>query len=115
MTVNPYDKAHELARSIRESDAYQRYVVASERLHAEPESEQRMKSFRELQMELNQAQLAGQEISETKATHLSLSFGKLREDPITAEFMEAEEMFFRIYSDIHSILQKAVESALNFE
>ena len=115
MTVNPYDKAHELARAIRTSDAYQRYVAASQRLHAEPEAEQRITSFRQLQMELHQAQLAELEVSETQATHLSLSFMKLREDPVTAEFIDAEEMFFRIYSDIQSIIQKAVESELNFD
>ena len=115
MAINPYDKAHELARAIKGSEVYQRYAAASQRLRSEPETEQKLIAFRQLQMELSQAQMAGEALSETKAAHLSLTFGKLREDPVTAEFMEAEELFIRVYSDIQNIIQHAVESDLSIQ
>ena len=56
---NPYDRAHELARSIINSEVYHRYVAAKKELKR-PGNEQKNSCFRNKQMELNQAHLLGQ-------------------------------------------------------
>ncbi|MDO4540084.1 MAG: YlbF family regulator [Syntrophomonadaceae bacterium] len=109
MATNPYDKAHELARAIRDHEVFIRYAAATRALRSNEEATQRMLTFQQLQMELNQAQMAGEEISETKSAHLQLSYNKLREDPITGEFLTAEDQFLRLFTDLQNVIHKDME------
>ena len=109
-SVNPYDKAHELSRAMVKSDVYRRYVVAKKEVAKNSEAEQRVLVFRKLQMEVNQAQMLGQEVTELKITHLSLEFARLNQDQVIGEFLNAEGLFIQMFTDIQQIIQRAIES-----
>lgn len=115
MTINPYDKAHEFARAVRDSEAFQRYAAANRSLQADEEATQQMMSFRQLQLEVNQAQMLGEEVSETQSTHLNLTYKKIMENPLISEFMTAENGFVRLFSDLQNVIQKDIETALAAE
>jgi len=109
-TNNPYDLAHELARAIKDSETYQRYLNAQKELEKNPEAKEKVIQFRALQMEVNQAQILGQNVPEEKVQQLTIEYAKLnREHPI-ADYLNAEGMFMQMFTDIQEIIQKHLES-----
>lgn len=107
---NPYDKAHELARAIKDSEAYQRYALAQQQLSHDTAAMERVRTFRSLQMEVNRAQILGQELPRDKASQVAVEYAKLNQDDNIAEFLNAEGMFMQMFTDIQQIIQKSIES-----
>ncbi|MDD3364114.1 MAG: YlbF family regulator [Syntrophomonas sp.] len=110
LNQNPYDKAHELARAIQDSETYQRYVLAQKQLQQNPEAEEKIRQFRIRQMEVNQAQILGQTPADDKVTEVTLEYAKLNRDKSIAEFFNAEGLFVQMFTDIQQIIQKSIES-----
>jgi cell fate (sporulation/competence/biofilm development) regulator YlbF (YheA/YmcA/DUF963 family) len=107
---NPYDKAHDLARAIKDSETYQAYVLAQKQLEQNSEAKEKIRQFRTRQMEVNQAQILGQAQADDKVTGLALEYAKLNQDKSIAEFFNAEALFVQMFSDIQQIIQKSIES-----
>jgi len=110
---NPYDKAHELARAIRDSESYQRYVMAQRNLEQNIEALERIRQFRSLQMEVNQAHLLGQTLANEKVSQVAQEYAKLNQDKLIAEFFTTESKFIEMFTDIQKIIQKSLESDFN--
>lgn len=109
---NPYDKAHELARAITDSEAYRRYAAAWTEISQNPEAKERVRQFRAMQMEVNQARILGQSLPDEKIRQVTLEYARLNREKDIAEFLNAEGMFIQMFTDIQQIIQKSVESAL---
>ena len=107
---NPYDLAHELARAIKDSETYQQYVYAQKELDQNPEAKEKVRQFRVLQMEVNQAQILGQKLADDKVQNVTLEYAKLNLEKSIAKFFNAEGMFIQMYTDIQQIIQKNIES-----
>ncbi|MGI6453405.1 MAG: YlbF family regulator [Syntrophomonadaceae bacterium] len=110
--ANPYDKAHELARSIINSSIYANYIQAKERVEKQPEYREKIFNFREKQMRVNRAELLGEELPETLVHELSVEFAKLNRTKEIADFFQAEQSFIRMFSDIQEILHKSLQVGL---
>ncbi|PKM78686.1 MAG: hypothetical protein CVU90_01425 [Firmicutes bacterium HGW-Firmicutes-15] len=110
LNQNPYDKAHELARAIKDSEAFQRYVLVQKQLEQNPEAQEKIRQFRTQQMEINQAQILGQALDDEKVTQLTVEYAKLNMNKMIAEFFNAEGMFVQMFTDIQEIIQKSMES-----
>jgi cell fate (sporulation/competence/biofilm development) regulator YlbF (YheA/YmcA/DUF963 family) len=106
---NPYDKAHELARAMRDSESYQRYVAAQKSLDQNIAAKERILQFRGLQMEVNQAHILGHALADDKVTQVTLEYAKLNQDKLIAEFFKAEGKFIEMFTDIQQIIQKSIE------
>ena len=61
--MNPYDKAHELARALRTSEVFERLKSARERIEQDPATLEMVQNFRKLQWELQTQRLTGQQVS----------------------------------------------------
>ncbi len=107
---NPYNKAHELVRAIMENETYQRYVTAQKRLAQNPEAIEKIRQFRSLQMEVNQAEFLGQPVADGKVQQITLDYAKLNQNKSIAELFQAEGMFMQMFTDIQQIIQKGIES-----
>ncbi len=107
---NPYDKSHELARAIRESEIYQRYVAAQRKLDQNLEAKEKIRNFRTLQMEVNQAHIMGQAVADDKVAQVTLEYAKINQEELIAEFFNAEGLFIQMFTDIQQIIQKSIES-----
>ncbi|MBC7074558.1 MAG: YlbF family regulator [Syntrophomonadaceae bacterium] len=108
--INPYDKAHELARSIISSDAYLNYIAAKKKIEKDPEIKEKIQNLRIRQLEINKANLLGEEVSRDQINAVTLEFAQLSQNREIAEFFEAESRFVQMFSDLNEIIQKAVES-----
>ena len=107
--INSYDKAHELARAITDSEVYNRYVNAKSAIEKNPEYQEMIINIRNQQMELNRAQILGQEVDSDSALELSQMFAKANQIEVIAEFFNAEGSFIQMFNDLMEIIQKAVE------
>ncbi len=110
MNDNPYDITHELVRALKANDAYQRLVEAQKRLNSDPEAKKRLTLFRNMQMEVNQAEMLGQPVADQQVQQVALEYAKLNRNKLIAALFEAEAAFIQLFSDIQQIIQKGLES-----
>ena len=110
--TNPYDKAHELARAIKESDIFRNYMKAKEQIDKKPEYKEKILQIREKQMEINRAQVLGEELAAGLIQNLTLEFAKLNQYREIASFFEAEARFIQMFNDVQEIIQKSVQEDL---
>ena len=106
--INPYDKAHELARAITNNEVYKRYVAAKLAVEKNPEYQEKILKVRNQQMELNRAQMLGQEVNSDSVLELSQMFAKANQIEEIAEFFNAEGAFIQMFNDMMEIIQNAV-------
>ncbi len=107
--INPYDKAHELARAVTGSEIYKRYVAAKLAIEKNPEYQEKILKIRNQQMEFNRAQMLGQEVNSDSVLELSQMFAKANQIEEIAEFFNAEGAFIQMFNDMMEIIQNAVE------
>jgi len=110
MNNEPYERAHELARSICSSEVYQQYVRAQQELDKHPEVKEKVRQFRIAQMEVNQAQLVGKDLPSDQVSQLSIDYAKLNRNETAADFFKAEGLFVQMFTDLQQIIQKSIES-----
>lgn len=108
--ANPYDKAHELARAMQDSDAYQGYVAAHKKLAQNAGALEQVQEFRKLQIKVNQADALGQELAEGLVSDLAIQYQELNQDELIASYFQAEGLFVQMFTDIQQILQKSIEN-----
>ncbi len=109
-----YDKANELARALTESEEYKSYKVAKERVDRVDSAREMLKDFKKRQFELQAMQLSGQKPDEEKLSRLQSLYQVMVLNPDIAEYLQAEFKFNQMFSDIYSIIGKAVEIDIDF-
>lgn len=110
--INPYDKAHELARAIKDSEIFRSYIEAKGQIEKNPEYKERILQIREKQMEINRAQVLGEEPAAGLIQNLTLEFAKLNQHREIASFFEAEARFIQMFDDVQEIIQKSMQDDL---
>jgi cell fate (sporulation/competence/biofilm development) regulator YlbF (YheA/YmcA/DUF963 family) len=110
---NPYDKAHDLARAIKDTEAFRRYVAVQKQLGQNPGALERVRDFRNLQMEVNQAHSLGQEPAEGRVDYIAIQYAKLNKDDLIAEYFQAEGLFVQMYNDVQDIIQKSLDNGFD--
>jgi len=109
ISMNVHDKAHELARALRQSEAYLSFKEARERLEKDARALKMVKDFKQKQLEVQQSRLLGMEVPEEKLKSLDSMFQLLNQNPLIADYFRSEITFIQIVSDVQNILQKAIE------
>ncbi|HWP98463.1 MAG TPA: YlbF family regulator [Syntrophomonadaceae bacterium] len=107
--LSPYDTAHELARSILNSEVYGKYVTAKREVESNPEFKEQIVKLRTLQMELDRAQLTGQDLPPDKLIMVRAELARMATINEISSFLDAEGKFIQLFNDIQGIIQKAIE------
>jgi len=102
------DRAHELAKTLQESEEYRRYAEAKEKLQHDEENANMLQEFRRKQIELQIAEMAGEDIEST-LEQLEEIYQVLSMNPIVNEFLTAEYRLARLMSDVQRILGEALD------
>ena len=110
--VNPFDKAHELAQSIKQSQVFKRYLAAKQVLDQNPEYKQKRLKVRSVQMELNRAHVLGAELPADLLSELSQQLAEANQYPEIAEFFAAETDYIKIFQEIQNIINSALDADL---
>lgn len=107
--MSVYDKAHALAKSIKQSEEYLNFKKAKEKLEKDPNNFEMLKNFRRKQWEVQLSEVAGEEVETDKKQYLEKTYQLLSLNPSTNEFLNAEFRLARMVNDIQRILAEALE------
>ena len=106
---NVYDIAHELVRSLRETDQYKDYQDAETKLKANEEVSRMMDDFQAKSMEYQTKIMSGQMPEQEELAQMQQMSAIIMSDPLAASYINAQMQLQTIIGDIFKIIGEAVE------
>ena len=106
--MNVYDEAHSLAKAIKESNEFKEFDRIRKEVDKDKECSDMLKELTELQVQLQTAQLAGQQPDkEVFARFQSLSTMVMTK-PLAAQYMQAQMAIATMMNDVFGIVGEAI-------
>ena len=102
--MNPYDKAHELAQCLRESEEYREYVRLKEIAYDDSTNKALLDEYKRLQFRMQAKLASGENMPEEDLQRLQQIGALLQFNPDVSAYLMAEFRFQRMLSDIFKIL-----------
>lgn len=109
MAVNLYDSAHALEAAIRQSDEYIALKQAYNEVNADPTAKKMFDQFRQMQMNLQQKQMMGQNISDQEVQQAQATVAQVQQNPKIAHLMQAEQRMSMIIGELNQVIMKPLE------
>ena len=106
---NVYDIAHELVRSLRETDQYKDYKDAETKLKANEEVSRMMDDFQAKSMEYQTKIMSGQMPEQEELAQMQQMSAIIMSDPLAESYINAQMQLQTIIGDIFKIIGEAVE------
>ncbi|MFC5713584.1 YlbF family regulator [Thalassorhabdus alkalitolerans] len=106
---NVYDKAHELARTLRESDEFSNLKDLHEKVENDDVAKRMLDNFRQLQLELQQKQMQGQQPTEEEITQAQKQFEMVQQHETISKLMEEEQRMSTVIGDVNKIITEPLE------
>ncbi|WP_130863691.1 YlbF family regulator [Bacilliculturomica massiliensis] len=108
MSVNVHDKAHELARALKESAEYKHYMEIKAEVSQNPELSQMINDFQEKNMAMQTQQMLTGQPPEDMLSQVQSLYQILMADPAAARYLQAEIAFTQIVADVYGILGEVI-------
>ena len=102
--MNPYDQAHTLAKSLRESEEYKEYSRLKELAYDDATNKALLDEYKKLQFKLQAKMASGESLPQDDMQRLQQIGTLLQFNPDVSNFLMAEFRFQRMISDIFKIL-----------
>ncbi|WHY78885.1 YlbF family regulator [Neobacillus sp. WH10] len=109
MAVNLYDSAYALETAIRQSAEYAQLQQAYNEVNADPQARPMFDQFRQIQMNLQQKQMMGQDISEQEVQQAQATVGLVQQNQKISRLMEAEQRMSMVIGELNMIIMKPLE------
>ncbi|MGZ4159726.1 MAG: YlbF family regulator [Neobacillus sp.] len=109
MAVNLYDTAYALETAIRQSDEYVLLKQMYNEVNADPAAKQMFDHFRQIQMNLQQKQMMGQDISEQEVQQAQATVAQVQQNEKIAHLMQAEQRMSMIIGELNQVIMKPLE------
>ncbi len=106
---NVYDVAHELARSLKETDQYKDYVAAKAKVDANQDLSKMIEDFQQKSLDIQTRQFSGEEPDEELMAQFQQMYAIVMGDPVCAEFLQKQMSLSQIVSDLYGILGEALK------
>ena len=110
--ANPYDKAHELGRAIKESNEYSEYIKIKKELYENSETKELLQDFKKKQYEVQILTLDGKSVEPEKMEKIQELYKILVENPKVKEYFDIEIRFNVLLADINKIIGESVKEAI---
>ncbi|TCT23647.1 cell fate (sporulation/competence/biofilm development) regulator YlbF (YheA/YmcA/DUF963 family) [Melghiribacillus thermohalophilus] len=107
--ANVYDYAHDLEKGLRESDEYQGLKQAYHAVMNDESARRMFDDFRETQLDLQQKQMQGQQITEEEVEKAQKMVELVQQHPAISKLMEQEQRVNTLINDISQIITKPLE------
>ncbi|GAF12257.1 hypothetical protein JCM19046_3225 [Bacillus sp. JCM 19046] len=104
-----YDKAHELKDALAASDEFQSLLELHQQIETDEIAKKMLENFRKLQLELQQKQMQGMQISEEEAQQAQQQFELVQQHELISKLMEAEQSLSVIITDLNKIITEPLE------
>ncbi|KAB2337115.1 YlbF family regulator [Cytobacillus depressus] len=109
MAVNLFDSAYELEKAVRESNEYKILKQAYDEVNADPSAKAMFDNFRRIQMQLQQKQMMGQDISQAEVEQAQHTVALVQQNAKISKLMEAEQRMSMIIAELNKIIMKPLE------
>lgn len=106
------DLAHELARTLKESDEFKQFIISKEKVMSDAGNHKMIRDFQLKQWEIREAQMLDTEVSEERLQELERLYSLLSLNPAAREYLEAEFEVSRMVNDIQIIIGEAIQNAM---
>jgi len=106
---NVYDLAHELARSLKETDQFKDYAEAKKKVDANPQLAKMIEDFQQKSVEIQTKQMTGEEPAADAMTAFQQLYSIILSDPIAADYMQKQMSLSQIVTELYGILGEALK------
>ena len=106
--MNVYDEAHSLARAIKESNEFKEFDRIRKEVDNDKECSDMLKELTELQVQLQTAQLAGQQPDKDMFARFQSLSTMVMTKPLAAQYMQAQGTFMVMINDVFGIIGEAM-------
>jgi cell fate (sporulation/competence/biofilm development) regulator YlbF (YheA/YmcA/DUF963 family) len=107
--ANVYDVAYDLEKALRNSDDFQALKKNYDEVNNSPETKVLFDKFRDIQVALQQKQMAGQEVTQEEVEEAQNLFAEVQQNETISKLMAAEQRMSMIINEINKIITKPLE------
>lgn len=108
--ANPYDKAHELANELKESEEFTKLQDLHNQVNADDVAKRMLDNFRQIQMDLQQKQSQGEQITEEEVQNAQQQFEVVQQHETISQLMEEEQRMSQLVGDLNRIITEPLEA-----
>jgi cell fate (sporulation/competence/biofilm development) regulator YlbF (YheA/YmcA/DUF963 family) len=109
MAVNLYDSAYELEKVIRNSSEYTELKNLYDAVNSDESAKRMFESFRNIQLELQEKQMTGQEITQEEVEQAQKTVALVQQHALISKLMEAEQRMSMVIAELNQIIMKPLE------
>ncbi|PIC85300.1 hypothetical protein CSV72_14370 [Sporosarcina sp. P20a] len=109
MSVNIYDDMNKLESTLRKTDEYIAVKTAMADVKGDEHARALFESFREIQMNLQQKQMAGEEIEGDELEHAQKTAQLAQEDPKILAMLTAEMKLSELIEEVNRVVLKPIQ------
>lgn len=110
--MNPFEKADELVKAIKESEQVKDYLKLKEEIGKDEESKDMISDFRSKQTEVQTLLMQGQEAEAEKMEKLQSLYQILVSNPKVKDFFDKEVQFDEMLSEIYKKIGEGVKEII---
>ena len=107
--MNVYDQAHSLAAAIKASEEFKQYEEKKQVIDANPQIRDAINDFMKRQMEMQMAQMSGQEVGSDMMQQIQQLSAVLMQDPSAAQYLQCQMRFSMMMADVYKIIGEAAD------
>ncbi|TDL80790.1 YlbF family regulator [Peribacillus frigoritolerans] len=109
MAANVYDLGYDLEKALRDSDDFKILKSLYDEVNADDSARTLFESFRDIQLNLQQKQMSGQEISPEEIEQAQKSVALVQQHDKISKLMEAEQRMSMTIAELNKIIMKPLE------
>lgn len=109
MTVNIHDIAYSLQNALKEQSDLKNLQSLYAQVLADPSAKPLFLEFQSFQMTMQQKMMQGAQISPEESAQAQALVGKVSQNPLIANLMQAEQRMNLVIQDLNKIIMKPLE------
>ncbi|MGP3739534.1 YlbF family regulator [Bacillus sp. 4A_MP2] len=109
MSVNLYDVAYDLEKALRHSEEYSALRNLYDEVNGDESSKRMFENFRDIQVNLQQKQMTGQEITQEEVEQAQKTVALIQRHDKISQLMEAEQRVSVLIGELNKIIMKPLE------
>jgi cell fate (sporulation/competence/biofilm development) regulator YlbF (YheA/YmcA/DUF963 family) len=106
---NVYDVAYDLEKALRNSEDFQALKNSYDEVNNNPETKELFGKFRDIQVNLQQKQMNGQEVTQEEIEEAQKLFADVQQNETISKLMAAEQRMSMIINDLNKVITKPLE------
>ena len=107
--MNVYDEAHSLAKAIKESNEFKEFDRMRKAVDADQETSDMLKELTELQVQLQTAQMVGQQPDKDVFARFQSLNTMAMTQPLAMQYMQAQFALATMMNDVFGIVSEAIK------